>query len=167
MHQGSHRDQAGADKLYTLIEKIEVAMMTTHDPDGSLVSRPMWNGDADENGDLWFFTRLHSPKTSTIGRDAHVNLAYADPKGQNYVSLSGKAEVVQDRATIDAKWQESLKTWFPSGKDDPEVALIRVCPDKGEFWDSPNSTLVHLYGYAKATLTGESPKTEAKKVDLG
>jgi hypothetical protein len=33
---------------------------------------------------------------------------------------------------------------------------------KGEYWDSPNSTMLHLYGYVKAAVTGESPKTEKK-----
>ena len=59
-----------------------------------------------------------------------------------------------------------MKTWFPNGKDDPEVALIRIHPEKGEYWDSPNATALHIYGYVKAALTGESPKTETKKVDL-
>ena len=166
MHQGNHRDHEGAKKLFDMIKDVKIAMMTTVDSDGTLNSRPMWNNDADENGDLWFFTRLHSPKTNEISRDNQINLAYSDPSSQNYVSVAGKAEIVRDQATIDAKWQESLKTWFPKGKDDPEVALIRVHPEKGEYWDSPSSTMVHLYGYVKAALTGESPKTEVKKVDL-
>ena len=166
MHQGNHRDHEGAKKLYDMIQKVKVAMMTTADPDGTLASRPMWNNDADEVGDLWFFTKLHSPKTAEIGRDNQVNLAYADPSSQTYVSVAGKAEIVRDQRLIDEKWQESLKTWFPKGKDDPEVALIRVHPEKGEYWDSPSSTMVHLYGYVKASLTGESPKTDTKKVDL-
>ena len=44
--------------------------------------------------------------------------------------------------------------------------LIRVHPANGEYWDSPSSTVLHLYGYAKAALTGQSPKTEQEKVDL-
>ncbi|GBU18521.1 MULTISPECIES: pyridoxamine 5'-phosphate oxidase family protein [Methylobacterium] len=166
MHQGNHRDHEGAEKLFKLIKDIKVAMLTTADPDGKLYSRPMWSGAADEVGDLWFFTRANTPKTDEIKKDAEVNLAYADPSSQTYVSVAGKAEVVRDRATIDAKWHESLKTWFPKGKDDPEIALIRVHPETGEYWDSPNSTMLHLYGYVKAAVTGESPKTETKKVNL-
>jgi general stress protein 26 len=166
MHQGNHRDHEGAKKLFELIKDVKIAMMTTVDSDGTLNSRPMWNNDADENGDLWFFTKLHSPKTSEISKDNQVNLAYSDPSSQTYVSVAGKAEIVRDQAKIDEKWNESLKTWFPNGKNDPEVALIRVHPEKGEYWDSPNSTMLHLYGYVKASLTGESPKTETKKVDL-
>lgn len=166
MHQGNHRDHEGAKKLFELIKDVKIAMMTTVDSDGTLNSRPMWNNDADENGDLWFFTKLHSPKTAEISKDNQVNLAYSDPSSQNYVSVAGKAEIVRDQAKINEKWNESLKTWFPNGKNDPEVALIRVHPEKGEYWDSPNSKMLHLYGYVKASLTGESPKTETKKVDL-
>ena len=166
MHQGNHRDHEGAKKLFALIKDVKIAMMTTADAEGTLNSRPMWNNDADENGDLWFFTKLHSPKTEEISRDNQVNLSFSDPSSQTYVSVAGKAEIVREQSKIDEKWNESLKTWFPSGKDDPEVALIRVHPEKGEYWDSPNATMLHLYGYVKATLTGESPKTETKKVDL-
>ncbi|ACA14984.1 pyridoxamine 5'-phosphate oxidase-related FMN-binding [Methylobacterium sp. 4-46] len=166
MHQGSHRDHEGAQKLFSLIKDVKVAMMTTVDSDGQLRSRPMWSQEADPQGDLWFFVRLDAPVTGEISRDSQVNLAYADPSNQNYVSVSGKAEIVRDKATIDSKWNESLKTWFPKGKDDPSVTLIRVHPEKGEYWDSPNATMLHLYGYVKAAVTGESPKTEKKAVDL-
>jgi general stress protein 26 len=166
MHQGNHRDHEGAKKLFELIKDVKVAMMTTAEADGTLNSRPMWNNDADENGDLWFFTRLHSPKTAEIGRDNQINLAFADPSSQNYVSVAGKAEIVTDQSVIDQKWSAALKTWFPNGKDDPEVALIRVHPEHGEYWASPNSKMVHLYGFVKASLTGKSPKTESGKVNL-
>lgn len=166
MHQGNHRDHEGAKKLFDLIKDIKVAMMTTSDPDGKLYSRPMWSGAADEVGDLWFFTREHSPKTDEIAKDREVNLAYSDPSSQNYVSIAGTAEIVTDPAVIADKWHADLTTWFPKGKDDPEIALIRVHPERGEYWDSPNATMLHLYGTVKAALTGESPKTETKKVEL-
>lgn len=166
MHQGNHRDHEGAKKLFELVKDVKVAMMTTADPDGTLNSRPMWNNDIDENGDIWFFTKLHSPKTAAISKDDQINLSYSDPSSQTYVSIAGKAEIVSDQALVDAKWTESLKTWFPNGKDDPEVALIRIHPEQGEYWDSPRSKMLHLFGYVKASLTGESPKTDTAKVNL-
>ncbi len=82
--------------------------------------------------------------TNEIGRDNQVNLSYSDPSSQNYVSVSGKAEIVRDKAHIDAKWSESLKTWFPGGKDDPSVALIRVHREGRVLGQPPNSTMLHL-----------------------
>ena len=95
---------------------------------------------ADEHGDLWFFTQIQSPKITEVSRDNEVNLAYSDPNSQTYVSVAGKAEIVRDKATIEDKWSEPLRAWFPKGVDDPQIALIRVHPAKGEYWDSPSST---------------------------
>jgi general stress protein 26 len=157
-----------AQKLFELIRDLRICMMTTEEADGSLHSRPMYNMQPDESGNLWFFTKLQSPKVAEISKDRQVNLAYADPDAQHYVSISGVAEVVREKAMIDEKWSEGLRTWFPEGKDDPSIALIRVKPVRGEYWDSPSSTLVHLYGYVKATLTGQPPTElgEQKKVSL-
>ena len=73
----NHRDHEGAEKLYELIKDVKICMMTTVEPDGSLHSRPMYNMDADEAGDLWFFTKISSPKVTEISKDGQVNLAYA------------------------------------------------------------------------------------------
>ena len=166
--QHNHRDHEGAQKLYELIKDVKTCMMTTVEPDGSLHSRPMYCMEADEAGDLCFFTKLSSPKVTEISKDGQVNLGYANPSKQDYVSVSGRAEIVRDRAKIDEKWSPPVRAWFPDGQDDPQIALIRVHPDKGEYWDSPSSTLVHLYGYAKAALTGSSPMelSDQKKVSL-
>ena len=166
MPNGQNDPNAG--KLFELIRDIRTCMMTTAEPDHSLHSRPMYSMEADENGHLWFFTKLQSPKVVEISKERQVNLAYADPDTQHYVSISGVAEVVREKARIDEKWSEGLRTWFPEGKEDPSLALIRVKPVRGEYWDSPSSTLVHLYGYVKATLTGQSPAElgEQKKVSL-
>jgi general stress protein 26 len=163
-----HRSHEGAEKLYALIDDIRVCMMTTCEDDGRLASRPMYGLEADKAGDLWFFTRIESPKTTEISRDGHVNLAYSHPSKQHYISVSGRAEIVRDKGHIRDKWAEPMRTWFPEGKDDPQLALIRVHPERGEFWDSPSGTVMYLYGYAKAALTGKSPTElgETQKVDL-
>ena len=157
-----------ASKLFELIKDVRVCMMTTVESDGSLHSRPMHSMDADEHGTLWFFTKLQSPKVAEISKDRQVNLAYSNPDDQHYVSVAGVAEVVRDKAKIEEKWSEPMRAWFPDGKDDPTIALIRVKPVRGEYWDSPSSTLVHLYGYVKASLTGQMPTdiTEQQKVNL-
>jgi general stress protein 26 len=163
-----HTQHEGAAKLYELIKDVKVAMMTTSEVDGSLHSRPMWNHLADKSGDLWFFSRASTGKISELRKDAQVNLAYSDPSGQNYVSVSGRAEIIRDQAKVKELWSEGLRTWFPKGPDDPDIALIRVHPTGGEYWDGPSATVMQIYGYTKARLTGESPTelSDNKKVSL-
>ncbi len=167
MHQHGHNDPKAA-KLYDMIKDMKVAMMTTIDTDGEMHSRPMHGQAADEHGDLWFFTQIQSPKITEISRDNEVNLAYSHPSKQHYVSIFGTAEIVRDKTKIQEKWSEPMRAWFPNGPDDPQIALIRVHPLKGEYWDSPSSTVLHLYGYVKARVTGKQPTemTEQEKVDL-
>ncbi|MGI4794501.1 MAG: pyridoxamine 5'-phosphate oxidase family protein [Janthinobacterium lividum] len=38
------------------------------------------------------------------------------------------------------------------------MALLKVAIDAAEYWDAPNSTMIHAYGYLKARLTGEAPE---------
>ena len=143
-------------KLWDMIKSIEIAMMVTEDG-GTLRSRPMAVSQKEFDGTLWFFTRVSSHKVTEIESEHQVNLAYANPSKQNYVSVSGKAALVRNKADIDAHWSEALKTWFPKGKDDPEIALLRVTVAQAEYWDAPSSAMLHAYGYVKAVLTGESP----------
>jgi hypothetical protein len=87
----------------------------------------------------------------------------------DHISFTERPEIVRDKGHIQDKWSEPLRTWFPEGKDDPQLALIRVHPERGEFWDSPSSTVIHLYGYVKAAVTGSPPHelSDNQKVDLG
>jgi general stress protein 26 len=90
-----------------------------------------------------------------IDREHNVNVSYADEGDNRYVSVSGRARLVRDRGKIDELWSPILKAWFPKGKDDQEVALLRVDVEKAEYWDAPSSTIVKLVGFAKAMVTGQ------------
>ena len=144
------------EKVWSMIRDTRVAMLTSED-NGSLRSRPMVAAQTEFDGHLWFFTRAGSRKVAEVEQEEHVCVSYADPKQENYVSLSGTAHLVRDRAAIDQHWGESVRVWFPKGKDDPEIAMLRVDVDHGEYWDAPSSAMLHLYGYVKARMTGEAP----------
>jgi len=149
-------------KLWDLIRSIEVAMMVTEDGE-YLRARPMVGSQSTFDGTLWFFTRVGAHKVAEVAIDQWVNLSYSHPGKQDYVSVSGVASLVQDRSLIDAHWSESLRVWFPKGKDDPEIAMLKVAVQRAEYWDAPSSTMLHAYGYVKAALTGKSPQPGGHK----
>ena len=156
------------NKLRELIGAINIAMFTTAAADGSLRSRPMATLQFDYTaGELWFFTADDSPKTDEIAGDQRVGLSYASTGRQDYVSISGRARLVHDRAKIAELWSPMAKIWFPAGPDDPRLALLCVEIDAAEYWDSPSGMMVELYGLAKLALTGKPPSNlgEHAKVD--
>lgn len=152
-----HTPDESRRKVHDLISSISVAQMVTVGRDGRLHSRPMVGQQLDHHDELWFFTGAGSSKTDEIDANAEVLLTYSDPSRQHYVAVRGTAHIVRDPSKIHELWPEPLRTWFPKGPDDPEIALIRVSIRDADYWDSPSSTLVHVYGYAKALLTGERP----------
>ena len=156
------------EKLRHLIKEIDFCMLTTVDENGDLHSRPMSsNGDIDTDVDVWFFTNASSHKVSEITKLPKVNVSFADPENQRYISVSGTAQLVRDRAKIDELWRPQFKMWFPEGKEDPEVALLRVTLEKAEYWDSPSSTVAYALSFVSSLVTGKQPDLgENKKVDL-
>lgn len=143
-------------KLGALIKDIEFAMLTTAEADGTLRSRPMATQQVEFDGNLYFFTRADTPKVDEIEREHHVNVSYAEPKGQRYVSVSGTARLSRDQAKIEELWSPILKAWFPEGLDDPQLALLKVTVSQAEYWDTPSSKMVQLAGFVKAMVTGTS-----------
>ena len=73
-------------KLGEIISGIKFAMLTTAEPDGTLHSRPMTTQQVEFDGDLWFFTNLHSPKVWETDQHRQVNVSFADP-GKNKVPV--------------------------------------------------------------------------------
>lgn len=150
-------DPAARQKVFELIRDCRIAMMATRGGYGSMHARPMAVNHTEFDGVLWFLTDLDSEKVKDIEADDEVLLAYADTSKQNYVSVTGRGEIVRDRATLEKLWWEGARTWFPKGVQDPNLAAIRVTVQMAEYWDAPSSTMVYAYGYLKAVATGERP----------
>lgn len=157
------------EKMRGMLKDIDLCMLTTIDEEGDLHSRPMsLNSDVDKAGNLWFFTSSNSHKASEIEKRPKVNVSFVDSKNQQYVSVSGVATLVRDKAKIKELWKPVLKAWFPDGPDQPDVALLKVSLEKAEYWDGPSSTVAQVVSFVSAIFTGKQVELgENKKIDLG
>lgn len=153
-------DNTTRERLWSLIKDIRFAMFTTHDANGHLHARPMTtqNSRLDEDRSLWFFMSRRSETVAEFLADPNVNVAYADTDRDAYVSVSGKARVVEDRVRAQQLWTKMTEAWFPGGIDDPDLALVRVDVVHADYWDVKANKLTQLYRMAKAAMTGEPPK---------
>jgi general stress protein 26 len=144
------------DRIAELVKEMKFAMLTTEEPDGALRSRPMSTMQMDGEGNLWFFTALSSHKVAEAQQHRQVNLAYARSDKQDYLSISGMVEIVRDKQKMQELWSVWVKPWFPDGLDDPDLVLMKVSITEAEYWDSPGSTAMQLYGLAKGIMTGNT-----------
>jgi general stress protein 26 len=153
------------EQLYELIDGIETAMLTTRTRDGALVSRPMQTQARRAGTDLWFMTSVDSGKIDELIADPQVNLGYFKDGSREYVSVSGRAHVTQDKNRIHELYKPDWKAWLgdeggerDGGPDDPRIALIEVHAESAYYLKSTQPKLIALFSVAKAILTGNPPK---------
>ena len=152
-------DQTPRAHLWKLIKDTRPAMFTTrHSHNGHLHASPMTTQNADIDADdcLWFFMSRRSGTASDLVGEVDVNVSYANHGSDSYVSVSGRARIVDNPAKARALWSKMADAWF-SGPDDPDLALVRVDITHAHYWDVKESKLVQLYEMAKAAFTGKPP----------
>lgn len=158
--------QESIKKLNELIESISIAMLTTIDG-GVLRSRPMDTQEVDADGTLWFLTGKDSHKDEEIAKDNRVGVSYASNSKSTYVSISGTGAISNDREKIAELWSPEHKAWFPEGKDDPNIRILKVTVEQAEYWDASSNTFVQAAGFLKALVTGEQADYgENEKINL-
>lgn len=156
--------------LWTLIKDIKFGMLTHRHSNGELHSHPLTtqNTASDENASLYFFISRKSEMAQRLPQDGYVNVSYAHPGDDRYVSVSGHAAITEDQAKKDALWSPMAKAWFPGGATDPDLALLVVTIGHAEYWDVKESKMMQLAKMAKAAITGKPPEHlgEHKEMNL-
>ncbi len=146
-------DNSDLRRLGELIGDIEVAMLTTRTADGSLVSRPLQTLKIDANGEIVFFTAADSHKVAELTDDASVNLSYAQPSDHRYVSVRGRARMDRDADTIDELWSPTQKVFFPDGKGDPNLMVLRVRVQDASYWEASGNFVERALDLARGMLS--------------
>lgn len=156
-------------EFHQVLTKFDTAMLVTRSKDQLPRARPMAIAAAQEDGDVWFATSVESPKVDEILGDDRVAVTFQSK--QQFLSISGHAELVKDRAKIHELWREQWKVWFPNGKDDPEIVLIHLRAEEAEYWDQHGTKgMRYLFEAGKALLGGHKPGTRSDqhaKLNLG
>lgn len=149
-------EQGSPERIWSTISKLHVTMLATEE-EGRIVSRPMASLARPEENRIYFITHRDTGKVGEIGGSAPVNLAYADPSSNTYVSISGTAHVSQDREKLRELWGFYAEAWLPQGPDDPDTALIEVEPGEAKLWDGTRSRLIQTVKMLKAVVTQDPP----------
>jgi general stress protein 26 len=141
------------ETLRELIKDVDTAMLTTATEEG-LVSRPMKTQEVEFDGDLWFFTKKETNKYDEILHNQDVNVAYV---GKSYVSIRGKAEIVEDLDKKKELWSKVYEKIMQTSYDDPNLILLKVNVEAAEYWEGGN--FIKKIGFYYKRMTGQSSKS--------
>ncbi|WP_288254447.1 pyridoxamine 5'-phosphate oxidase family protein [uncultured Hydrogenophaga sp.] len=156
-------EQKTTADLWKMIKDIRFGMFTTRhrhgEHQGHLHSRPMTTQNKDlEDGRLWFFMSRQGDPVADLTADPTINISYAEPDDDTYVSVSGTARVVDDPAMTRTLWNTAVEAWFPGGPENPDVALVAVDIAHAHYWDVKENQLTQFLVMAKAAVTGKPPR---------
>ena len=116
--------------------------------------------DGDGPGPVWFFTSSDTDLAQAVGGGRPALLHFADKGHDLFATAHGRLSTDDDRATIDRLWNPFVAAWYPGGKDDPKLRLLRFDGERAQIWLNENS----LFAGVKMLLGADPRKDYADKV---
>jgi general stress protein 26 len=148
--------QEAIDKFKELVKHESVCLFTTCLTQVPLTTRPMSVQEVCDQGNFWFLSPADSDKNMEIAQDSRVQLFISNPSNYEFLSVYGKATISRDREKIEQYWSDIAKAWFPQGKDDPRVTVIKVTPEEGFYWDTKDGKLVSMIKILASAVSGKT-----------
>jgi general stress protein 26 len=119
--------------------------------------RPMVAQFDEDRAPIWFFTSNDSELVRALGAGSRAIATFAAKDHALFATLHGNLSLDNKRETIDRFWNRFVAAWFPGGKDDPKLALLRFDAEGAEIWLDDSSFLAGI-----KLLLGADPKEEYK-----
>ena len=126
-------------------------------------SRPMTaqiDGDADI-GPVYFFGGKDSSLYQNLGATPAKAEFTLVPKGHAlFAAVEGELSVCHDNAVLERLWNPFVAAWYPGGKDDSNLVLLKMDVGEAKVWLNSNSLVAGI----KMLLGVDPKKDNADKV---
>ena len=149
----SHEKAIG--KMQELVKHNSMCLFTTSLTKLPLETRPMSVQKVCDQGNFWFLSADNSNHNAEIEKDPRVQLFFTNENDAEFLTIYGTATISKDRTKINELWSSLVKAWFPEGKEDPHITVIKVTPEDGFYWDTKNGKAISLIKIATAAVTGK------------
>ena len=155
-------EEAKEQRFQDVLEAFSTGMFVTQGSQGP-VARPMRIAQVTDDCEVWMVTDSESDKIDEI--EANPIVAVTLQGTSQFLSLTGRATVINEQAKVEELWSEPWKLWFSQGKSDPTIRLIQIDPTVGEYWDMSGSRkLQYFFEAGKAYFSGS--EIEAADLDV-
>jgi general stress protein 26 len=111
--------------------------------------------DDRDAGPIWIFSARTVDLVKALGPGGKALAHFVSKDHELFASVHGELVPDDDRAAIDRLWNPFVAAWYPGGKDDPELRLLRFDPEWAQVWLNEDS----LFSALKLML-GRDPKRE-------
>lgn len=100
------------------------------DPEGAVPMTAQLDKDA--NHAIWFFTA----KDHHLAEGGNATATFASKDHDIFARFTGNLVRETSRERLDKQWNQTVEAWFPGGKDDPNLLMLRMDLGQAEIWKS-------------------------------
>ncbi len=151
------------EQVVEIMREERFVMLSTATADGKIVSHPMTPQEVTSDANVWFLLGLQGGQADAIRVNPHINLAFAETG--SWLSVSGVAEFVEDRAKVAELWNDQLDEYF-SGPEDPNLGLLKFVGQSAQYWGVPGGGVVAALKIMASKVTGSEPPGKMGTVQL-
>jgi general stress protein 26 len=148
-------DRADVERrLWDDIQRHQTGMLGTMDG-APRHFQPMTAFVEPDTGEIWFFSRNDTDLVRQIEQGREAMFVYQSK--DIYACIGGELSVRFDRARMDKYWNAVVAAWYPDGKDDPHLTMLRLRATDAEVWLTEAGPLRFAWEIAKANARGQTP----------
>lgn len=100
--------------------------------------------DQDANHAIWFFTSRDN-RFAALGA---ATATFASKGHDVFARFAGTLTQETSRDRLDKQWSNGVEAWFPGGKDDPDLLMLRMDLGDASIWCGD----LGVFGTAKLAL---------------
>lgn len=153
-------------RVWDILERTGVGMLTTRFG-GGMRARPLDARPDRDVGAIYFIADKRGLKDDEIAACPDVCFTIVNEPDKAYLSITGRAAVLDDRELAAKYWKKADEVWWPDGPADRHICVLRLEPHRAELWDGPASAAMANHEFAKARATGRPPNLgENRKVSV-
>jgi general stress protein 26 len=153
MHIDVHDRAAVEHRLWDEIDRHRTGMLSL--TGGARHTQPMTAFTERHPHRLWFFAGIESDIVHEAQAGAMAMFLFQVKDLQ--ACLSGRLVVDRDEARVDKFWNAVVAAWYPDGKTDANLTLLRLDLDDGQVWISQAGPARFAWEIAKANATHHAP----------
>ena len=148
--------EAAEKRLWAEIDKLHTGMLGIVDGEPQHF-QPMTAFSEREAGRIWFFTRTDTDMSKDVAQPRQAMFIIQSKDQELQACISGELTQQLDRAKLDEYWNAHVAAWYPEGKDDPRLTLLRLDCEEAGVWISEGGPVKYALQVAKANMSKSTP----------
>jgi general stress protein 26 len=120
-------------------------------------SQPMTAFRDEETDTIWFFTRNDTDLAKDAKGGKPAMFTYMAKDQHVFACIHGSLSQELDREKVERWWNPVVAAWYPEGKEDPHLTMLKFTPGDGRIWVSEKGVFGFAYEILKANITHTTP----------